>query len=105
MNNVTYIIAMMKPLISHKDFVSIKINKISKQELREDSLTAVHRINVCPENIVFNYNLNNINNDWLINLSNTDIPDKAKFLLQLGQCWFNLSNNVTNKEKNHHGIH
>ena len=34
----------------------------------------------------------------MINLSNIDIPENAKSILQLGQR-FNLPNNVTNKEK------
>ncbi|KYN11102.1 hypothetical protein ALC57_16761 [Trachymyrmex cornetzi] len=43
--------------------------------------------------------LNNINEQWLINLSDTEVPDKAKVLLQLGHQ-FNLPNNMVNKDKN-----
>ena len=45
-----------------------------------------------------NYKFDNFNNDWLVNLSNIDIPDKKKYILQLGQL-FNLPNIVTNKDK------
>ena len=39
-----------------------------------------------------------INEQWLINLNDTEIPEKAKVILQLGQQ-FNLPNNVISKEK------
>ena len=38
------------------------------------------------------------NEQWLINLSDTKIPEKGKIILQLGQQ-FNLPNNVISKEK------
>ncbi|KYN20065.1 hypothetical protein ALC57_07591 [Trachymyrmex cornetzi] len=57
----------------------------------------VHNINISPDNFNIDYNFNKLNNKWLINLSNIDIPDISKFILQLGQK-FNLPNNVINKE-------
>ena len=39
-----------------------------------------------------------MNNDWLINLTDINIPDKVKYILQLGQR-FNLPNIITDKEK------
>ena len=52
--------------------------------------------NICPDNFKTNFTITSTNEQWLINLS--DIPEKAKVVLQLGQQ-FNLPNNVINKER------
>ena len=58
----------------------------------------MHNINICSDKFETNFAINNINEQWLINLSNTEISDKAKVVLQLGQQ-FNLPNNVVGKER------
>ena len=35
----------------------------------------------CPENFDFDYKLNNINTNWLINLNIINISENAKFIL------------------------
>ena len=57
-----------------------------------------YNINICPDKFKTNFAIININEQWLINLSDTKIPEKAEVVLQLGQQ-FNLPNNVISKEK------
>ena len=45
--------------------------------------------NICPDNFKTNFTITSTNEQWLINLSDTEIPEKAKVILQLGQQ-FNL---------------
>jgi len=76
------------------NFIPSKILKIFTQELNtEKSETAFH-ISIDP--IKFNFNLNNVKDNWLINLSSLEIPETIKIILQLGQK-FNLPNNIMNK--------
>ena len=59
---------------------------------------SVYNIKIDPGSFNIKFDISNTNEKWLINLSEVDIPSKAKILLQLGQH-FNLSNNLTNKER------
>jgi len=78
--NITYSIAITKPLRDcHKEFVPIKINNITTQDVRDDISIVTHHVNISPEKFVFDYKLNNINR--LINLNSIDIPENAKFIL------------------------
>jgi len=60
----------------------------------------VHHINVTPDkfSLCFNYKIDNVNDDWLINLTDINIPNYAKYILQLGPR-FNLPDFVTNNKK------
>ncbi|KAG5312845.1 COX1 oxidase, partial [Acromyrmex insinuator] len=59
-----------------------------------------YNINITPDIFNESFDIRNINEHWLINLSNINISDKAIMVLQLallGQH-FNLPNNLVNKE-------
>ena len=59
---------------------------------------SVYNIKIDPGSFNTKFDISNTNEKQLINLSKVDIPNKAKIVLQLGQH-FNLSNNLTNKER------
>jgi len=61
--NITYSIAITKPLIEdcHKEFVPIKINNISTQDVRDNNSLVTHHVNKkSAKKFVFDYKLNNI---------------------------------------------
>ena len=64
-----------------------------------DYSNKVHHINVTPDkfSLCFNYKIDNVNDDWLINLTDINIPNYVKYILQLGPR-FNLPDFVTNNK-------
>jgi len=63
---------------------SLKLKKISTKDIIANEQEIRHNINICPDKFKTNFTINSINEQWLINLSNTEISNKDKILLQLG---------------------
>ena len=77
---------------------TLKLKKISTKNTTTNEIQSSYKINIDPDRFNTNFEITSTNEQWLINLSNTEISEKAKVVLQLGQH-FNLPNNVVGKEK------
>ena len=99
-NNINYTLTMTEPQNKCTGFRPSIISKISINEGSTNDSNMVHHISVRPDkfSFSFDYKFDNVNRDWLVNLTDIDIPDNVKYILQLGQR-FNLPNTVTNKGK------
>ncbi|KAG5347140.1 COX1 oxidase, partial [Acromyrmex charruanus] len=76
----------------------LKLKKISTKNTTTNEIQSSYKININPDRFNTNFEITSTNEQWLINLSNTEISEKAKIVLQLGQQ-FNLPNNVVSKER------
>ena len=74
-----------------------KFNIVLTKVTNLNKIYSGYNINITPDIFNESFDIRNINEHWLINLSNINISDKAIMVLQLGQQ-FNLPNNLVNKE-------
>ena len=75
----------------------LKLNTVSTKITNPNTIHSSYNINITPERFNGKFDIRNINEQWLINLSNAKVSNKALVLLQLGQQ-FNLPNNVVSKD-------
>jgi len=66
-------------------FIPSNIRKISMQDVNIPNHETLYHTNISLLNFNDNLKLDNINNEWLVNLSNFEIPRNVKAVLQLGQ--------------------
>jgi len=65
--------------------------------LKKD-MNSLTEINISPDNFILGSRLNELHDNWFINLSTKIIPDDIRILLQLGER-FNLPFTKKDKEK------
>ena len=75
----------------------LKLKTVSTKITNSNTIYSSYNINITPDRFNEKFDIRNTNEQWLINLSNAKISEKAIVVLQLGQQ-FNLPNNVISKD-------
>ena len=87
--NINYNI--MHSLDSENDTLSepLKLKKISTKDIMANQGQTTHNINICPDSFKTNFTITSTNEQWLINLSDIDIPEESQNSFAISQQ-FNL---------------